>query len=75
MSVSAPVPESIILYLYFGIVVVHDIVIVVTLFFVDFEEVGDLLGGEFLSFVAGGFVVHHLVELGKSFRVVFIYIQ
>lgn len=59
-------------YLDFGVVVVHDVVVVVALLLVDLEEVGDLFSGEFFSLVAGGFVVHHLVELGQRLRVVFV---
>ena len=60
------------LYLDFGVVVVHDIVVVVALLLVDLEEAGDLFSGQFFSLVGSGFVVHHLVELGKSLRVVLV---
>ncbi len=62
-------------YLYFSIIIVHDIIIDITLiFFIDFEEVGDLFSGKFFTLVGGWFVVHHFVELTECFRVVFIWI-
>ena len=59
-------------YLDFGVIVVHDVVVVVALLLVDLEEVGHLLGCQLLPLIAGRFVVHHFVELGQSLRVVFI---
>ena len=50
-------------YLYFGIVVVHHIVVGVPFLLVDLQEVGHLLSCQLLSFVARWLVVHHFVEL------------
>jgi hypothetical protein len=54
-----------------GVVVVHDIVVGVS-FFRAFEELGDLLGRQFLSFSRRRLVVHHFVQLGQGFRVVLV---
>lgn len=62
-------------YLDFGVIVVHDVVVGVAFLLVDFEEVGDLLGGQLFSLVAGGFVVHHLVELTQGLGVVLVYVD
>lgn len=59
-------------YLDFGIVVVHDIVVGVSFFLVDFQEVRHLLSSQLLALVAGRFVVHHLVQLRKGLGVVLV---
>lgn len=63
------------IYLDFGIVIVHNVIIDISLiFFIDFEEVSDLFSGKFFTLIGSRFVVHHFVELTESFRVVFVWI-
>lgn len=59
-------------YLDFGVIVVHDIVVVISLLLVDLKEGSYLLSGELLALVTCGLVVHHLVELGQCLGVVFV---
>jgi hypothetical protein len=59
----------------FGIIVVHDVIINITLLLANFEEISHLLSGQLLTLVGRGFVVHHLVQLRQCFGVVLIYVK
>jgi hypothetical protein len=59
-------------YLDLGVVVVHHVVVGVALLLVDLQEVGHLLSRQLLTLVAGGLVVHHLVQLRQGLGVVLV---
>ena len=59
-------------YLDLGVVVVHDVVVVVALLLVHLQKTGHLLSGQLLPLVARRLVVHHLVQLRQRLGVVLV---
>lgn len=61
-------------FLNFGVIIIHDVIIDIAFLFAHLQEVRHLLSGKFISLIGRGLVVHHLIQLRKCFRVVFVYI-